>query len=349
MRRLSTLLVLTVCAPWLQSQTYPPPAEVRQAFLKMLDRPKVPLDPHFHIETDKDMIVEDGDIASEKKPGGKIERVPMIIRRPAAKKRYPAVIVLHGTGGSAQGMDGYLKELAKRGIMGVAVDARYHGERSGGAGGRAAYIAAITQAWQTKPGAAMEHPFYYDTVWDLWRTIDYLQTRDDVDAKKIGMIGFSMGGIQTWLAASVDERVLVSVPAIGVQSFRWSLENDRWQGRANSIAGAHQQAAKDLGEKAVNQRVCKKLWNKVIPGILDQFDCPSMLRLFAGRPTLILNGAKDGNCPIEGAKLAIASAEKAFADAKASDKLQVIIEDVGHTVTDAQHQAAFAFFEKWLK
>jgi hypothetical protein len=44
------------------------------------------------------------------------------------------------------------------------------------------------------------------------------------------MIGISMGGIQTWLAASVDERVKVLVPAIAVQSFRWSLENDKWQG-----------------------------------------------------------------------------------------------------------------------
>ena len=80
------------------------------------------------------------------------------------------------------------------------------------------------------------------------------------------MIGFSMGGIETWLAASVDERVKVAVPAIGVQSFRWCLDNDRWQGRANTIKAAHEAAAKDLGEPAVNQKVCRALWNKVIPG-----------------------------------------------------------------------------------
>ena len=126
------------------------------------------------------------------------------------------------------------------------------------------------------------------------------------------MIGFSMGGIETWLAGAVDERVKVAVPAIGVQSFRWSLENDKWQGRANTIKAAHEAAAKDLGEAEVNAKVCRALWNKVIPGILDQFDCPSMLRLFAGRPLLILNGEKDPNCPLEGAKLAFAAAEEAY-------------------------------------
>ena len=80
------------------------------------------------------------------------------------------------------------------------------------------------------------------------------ETRDDVDAKRIGMMGISMGGIQTWLAASVDDRVAVAAPLIGVQSFRWSLENDKWQGRANTIKAAHEAAAKDLGEPMVNQQ-----------------------------------------------------------------------------------------------
>src|SRR5207247_20234 len=146
--------------------------------------------------------------------------------------------------------------------------------------------------------------------WDLWRTVDYLETRDDVDPGRLGMIGFSMGGIETWLAASVDERIKVAVPAIGVQSFRWSLENDLWQGRANTIKAAHEAAARDLGEAKVNQKVCQELWNKVIPGMLDRYDCPSMLRLFTDRPLLILNGELDPNCPLEGAKLAFAGAEE---------------------------------------
>lgn len=331
---------------------YAPPAEVRASFKKLLDRPKVALD--VKITSSKSATdgttLEHLTFTSEKKADGSIERVPTIVKTPSkAKGKLPAVIVLHGTGGSAEGQIGFMNELVKRNIIAVAIDARYHGNRSGGAKGAAAYNQAILKAWKTKPGEPMEHPFYYDTVWDLWRLMDYLETRPDIDAKNIGMIGFSMGGIQTYLAASVDERVKASVPAIGVQSFRWSLENDQWQGRANTIKLAHTEAAKDLGESVINQKVCRALWNKIIPGILDDYDCPSMLRLFASRPLLILNGTKDANCPFGGAKVAIVSVERAYKEANASDRLRVIVEEVGHTVTPPQRAAALDWFEKWLR
>lgn len=353
MRPLAALLFLFT--PFLVAQqptpTYPPPAEVRAAFLKLLDRPKVPLDVKV-----KDSKVEDGLVtenltfASQKKADGTEERVPVLVVRPEKPAgKLPAVISLHGTGGNKESQKGLLVQLAKKGYVGVAIDARYHGARSGGEKGSSAYNQAILKAWREKDASKQEHPFYFDTAWDLWRTVDYLETRPDVDPKKIGMIGFSMGGIQTWLAASVDDRVAVSVPAIGVQSFRWSLENEQWQGRAKTISLAHDAAAKDLGEAGVNAKVCKALWSKVIPGILDQHDCPSMLRLFAGRPLLILNGEKDPNCPIGGAKIAFASAEDAFKKANASDKLKIMVADVGHTVTAEQRQAALDWFDKWLK
>jgi hypothetical protein len=142
----------------------------------------------------------------------------------------------------------------------------------------------------------------------------------------------------------------VAAPLIAVQSFRWSLENDRWQGRANSIKAAHEAAAEDLGEPAVNKRVCRELWGKVVPGILDDFDCPNMVRLFAGRPLFIANGETDPNCPIEGARLAFKAAEEAYAKAGAKEKLEIrVAEGVAHKVTDDQRQAAVAFCVKWLK
>jgi dienelactone hydrolase len=334
-------------------QAYPPPGEVRAAFVKQLSRDKVPLDPQTKIPaTEVDgRVVETISIASERKADGTVERVPLLIVRPArATGRLPAVIVLHGTGGNKKQMRPLLDELAHRGLIGVALDARYHGERSGGGTGSRAYVAAITRAWRTPAGQPHEHPFYYDTCWDIWRTIDYLQTRPDVDGNRLGMIGFSMGSIETWLAAAVDERIKVAVPAIGVQSFRWSLEHDAWQGRARTIQGAHLAAAEDLKEPQVNPRVCRELWNKVIPGMLDQFDCPSMLRLFTGRPLLILNGDSDPNCPLGGAKLAFAAAESAYREAGASEKLKIIVAPkTGHRVTPEQRDAAVDWFAKWLK
>ncbi|HEY3967431.1 MAG TPA: alpha/beta fold hydrolase [Planctomycetaceae bacterium] len=332
---------------------YPPPAEVKAVFLKQLDRPRVPLDPKTR-STERDTegrIAEFISIASEKKADGSIERVPLLLVRPEHPAgRLPAVIVLHGTGGNKDSQLPFLVDLARRGIIGVAVDARYHGERSGGAKGADAYFAAITRAWRTPAGERSEHPFYFDTCWDLWRTIDYLQSRDDVDGDRLGMIGFSMGGIQTWLAAAVDERIKVAVPAISVQSFRWSLENGAWQGRANSILPVHLAAAADLGESMVNARVCRELWSKVIPGMLEQFDCPSMLRLFAGRPMLILNGDHDPNCPLGGAKLAFAAAEAAYREAGAMEKLKISVAiDTPHRVTDEQRQMALDWLTRWLE
>jgi dienelactone hydrolase len=351
----SSLLVLLLSLPASADKppapSYPSPDEVRQAFRKLLERPAGPLNVKVRdTKTDGGLVTESLTFASEKKADGE-ERVPMLLVRPEkVTKKLPVVIVIHGTGGSKEGQRGWLVDLAKRGIIGVAIDTRYHGERATGPTKARAYNDAITRAWRAKPGAPQEHPFYYDTCWDLWKTVDYLKTRDDVDGERIGMIGFSKGGIETWLAATVDERVKVLVPAIAVQSFRWSLENERWQGRANTIRAAHEAAAKDLGEPAVNARVCRALWSKVIPGVLDQFDCPSMLRLAAGRPMLILNGELDPNCPVEGAKLAVQEAAEAYRKAGASDRLKVMIAPgVKHQVTKEQHQAALAWFEKWLK
>src|SRR5262245_19511250 len=329
-----------------------PPEKAKAAFLKMLDRPKVPVDVKDGPGVASGRLaVSRWSFASEKKADGTVERVPVLTVAPAgAKGKLPVMIVLHGTGGNKEGVQSWLEDFAKQGVMGVAIDARYHGDRSGGAKGSAAYVAAITKAWKSPAGQPMEHPFYYDTVWDLWRLLDVLEKDERIDAKRIGMLGVSMGGIQTWLAAAVDDRVAVAVPLIAVQSFRWSLENDKWQGRANTIKAAHEAAAKDLGEPMVNKRVCRELWGKVIPGILDDFDCPNMIRLFAGRPLFVANGDLDANCPIEGARLAFAAAEEAFTKAGCKEKLDIrVAEGVGHKVTDEHRKAAVAFCVKWLK
>jgi dienelactone hydrolase len=334
------------------------PAEVKAAFLKLLDRPKVPLDVVMEeMHAEDQLVTERLSFAAEKKADGAIERVPVLVVRPASPpdvppQRRPALIVLHGTGGTKDKMRPWLVDLARRGMIGLAIDARYHGSRKGNTEGTTAYNDAITRAWRAQPSAGMpqEHPFYYDTCWDLWRTLDYMASRRDVDLKRIAMLGTSMGGIETWLAGAVDDRVAAAVPAIGVQSFRWSLENEKWQGRAKTIGPAHQAAAADLGEPAVNARVCRALWNKVIPGILGPFDCPSMIRLFAGRPLLVLNGELDPNCPLGGAELAFAAARDAFAQAGASDRLEInVAKGVGHTVTAEQRTLALDWLARWLK
>jgi dienelactone hydrolase len=354
MNRLLPLAAVALLAPLLPAQDRPPlaPPAAKAAFLKLLDRPRVPADVRDDApaETRNGLAYRRWSFASEKKADGAVERVPVLTVRPAgATGRLPAVIVLHGTGGSKEGVASWLAEFAAKGVVGIAIDARYHGGRSGGPPGSAAYVAAITKAWKTPAGAPMEHPFYYDTVWDLWRLLDVLQDTPGIDPRRVGMLGISMGGIQTWLAASVDDRVAVAAPLIGVQSFRWSLENDRWQGRARTIQATHEAAAKDLGEPGVNRRVCRELWGKVIPGITSDFDCPNLIPLFAPRPLFVANGADDPNCPVEGARLAIAAGRDAYARAGAAEKFDARVADgVAHQVTSEHHAAAVAFCVRWL-
>ena len=54
-------------------------------------------------------------------------------------------------------------------------------------------------------------------MWDLLGLLDLLEARPEVDARRIGMTGVSLGGMHTWLTAVLDDRVAVAAPMIGVQ------------------------------------------------------------------------------------------------------------------------------------
>jgi hypothetical protein len=158
-----------------------------------------------------------------------------------------------------------------------------------------------------------------------------------------------MGGIETWMAAAVDKRIKVVVPIIAAQSFSWGLENDNWQGRARTIWASHEQAAKDLGDAAVTKENVKVVWSKIIPGITDEFDCPSMIRLIAPRPLLLLSNEKDQNCPLPGAKLAFQAATDAFRSKNALDKLKTdVTPNEPHRLTPGHVEMMLAWFGKWL-
>ena len=328
---------------------YPPAEKVASDFRALLQRPVVDFKPSFQSSFADSIIIEKGFIYSEA-----AERIPVLIYKPVTPgiKSFPAVICLHGTGGSKE--DGDIKnllfQLTKIGIMGIAIDARYHGERiAGGAKGNQQYVEAITKAWRNTGNTHQQHPFFFDTVYDLWRLTDYLVTRPDVKANRIGMMGISMGGIETWMAASVDKRIKVIVPVIAAQSFKWSLENNKWQGRVNTISQTHIQAAKDVGDSSVNRRNVKLVWDKLIPGITDEFDCPSMIRLIAPRPLLLLNNEKDMNCPLGGAQVAFETATNTYKAAGALDKLQIhVTPNEPHRFLPEHLRMTLAWFRKWL-
>lgn len=60
-------------------------------------------------------------------------------------------------------------------------------------------------------------------VWDGMRTIDYLETRPEVDAERIGCTGHSGGGTLTLYISSIDERVQCAVMNEGGSGRRWPM------------------------------------------------------------------------------------------------------------------------------
>ncbi len=56
-------------------------------------------------------------------------------------------------------------------------------------------------------------------IWDNMRGIDYLISRPDVDATRIGITGASGGGNQTMYTAALDTRIASAVPTVSVNTF----------------------------------------------------------------------------------------------------------------------------------
>jgi hypothetical protein len=57
-------------------------------------------------------------------------------------------------------------------------------------------------------------------IWDGMRAIDYLISREEVDANRIGVAGRSGGGTQTAYIAAFDERVAAAAPEAYICGFR---------------------------------------------------------------------------------------------------------------------------------
>jgi cephalosporin-C deacetylase-like acetyl esterase len=122
---------------------------------------------------------------------------------------------------TAKARDTYQKVsilLAKNGFVVLIVDPIGQGERL-----QYAYsdnqngLDATTRHTQLDIGSMLvgEDVVKYE-LWDNIRGIDYLCSRREVDAEKIGVTGHSGGGTQTMFAGAYDPRVAAAVPSCGL-------------------------------------------------------------------------------------------------------------------------------------
>lgn len=319
------------------------PADPRSDFRKLIKQPRVSLSPSSEEWPTTNGLAQfhfSFAVAKTQRATG------MLLKKLNARGRQPVVIALHGTGGSKGNMLALCRKLATNGFIAVALDGRHHGERRGPGKGTTDYLDAIVATWRD----SQTHPLYYDTVWDVMRLLDYLKTRKDVDPQRIGLIGISKGGIEAYLAAAVDPRIAVVVPCLGVQSFRWALENNAWQARVGTIAGAFNSAAKMAGVTNPDAAFAQTFYDRVVPGIYSEFDGPGMLPLIAPRPLLVINGDSDSHTPLPGLKECTDAARDAYRAAGAEDRFVVRLQErTGHQVTPEAERAAIEWFVRWLK
>lgn len=240
-------------------------------------------------------------------------------------EKLPAVVMLHGTNASATTRRQlvFLTELARRGMVAVGMDARYHGSRRGRSGAieaeaGGAYFDALVRAWRGgsgSEGSGGEQPFVYDTAADLQSVADYLESRADVSADHMGITGVSLGGMHAWFGAAADERWHAVAPLIGVQSFRFALDHNEFHGRVASLQPLFDAAAADLAKAAgcpvvVDAAVVANVWDRICPRLTDGLDAAA-LALLCPRHVFVASGADDPRCPASGVRLLEQQARRA--------------------------------------
>jgi len=137
------------------------------------------------------------------------------------KPPYPGVLVPCGHSFNGKASDAYQTMgalLALNGMAGLVFDPIDQGERGQLlsqwpklAGTRAHTMLGVGSILLGRNTARFE-------VWDGMRAIDYLQSRPEVDPKRIGCTGNSGGGTQTSYLMSLDDRIIAAVPSCYITS-----------------------------------------------------------------------------------------------------------------------------------
>ncbi|NOY77805.1 MAG: hypothetical protein GXO76_08045 [Calditrichaeota bacterium] len=148
-------------------------------------------------------------------------------------------------------------------------------------------------------------------LWNSIRSLDFLESLPDVDAKRIGCTGASGGGTQTFLLTAVDPRVKVAAPV-------------------NMVSADFQGGC--LCENAPGLRI-------------DAFNV-EFAALAAPRPLLLVSNTHDWtkNTPwVEYPML-----KKIYDLYDAGDRLKAVQFDFPHNYNKPSREAVYAWFGKWL-
>lgn len=167
---------------------------------------------------DPDYVVVDISFPSEE---GTIANGTLV--RPAGYQRSPLILLLHGLSEDAEHMlQPSVRTLVGAGYAVFAMDAPHHGKRKTGADD--SVISGIGLDWFGDSSQGLIHAVFQaddanhtkekllvNTVQvgirDYRRALDYLAVRPDIDIKRCGAFGYSLGSIMAGVLGGVDRRI----------------------------------------------------------------------------------------------------------------------------------------------
>jgi dienelactone hydrolase len=237
-------------------------------------------------------------------------------------KKHPAVLYVCGHGG--------VKE------NGVSYGNKVHYQHHGAWFARHGYVCLTIDSLQLGEIEATHHGTYRYGMWwwnnrgyspagvEAWncvRSLDYLETRDEVDASRMGVTGRSGGGAYSWWIAAIDDRIQAAVPVAGITD----LENHVVDGTVEGHCD------------------CMFFVNTY------RWDYPLLPALVAPRPLLISNSDRDGIFPLEGVVRTHFKTRKIYDLYDASEKLGLQITSGPHEDTQELRIHAFRWFDRFLQ
>jgi dienelactone hydrolase len=250
------------------------------------------------------------------------DRVPAYLLIPRRRHRkLPAVLCLHQTvrigKGEPAGLGSrenlrYAVHLAERGYVTLAPDYPSFGEyeydfsRSGFASGT------------------------MKAIWNNMRAIDLLQSLPEVDGRRIGCIGHSLGGHNAMFTAAFDTRIKAIVSSCGFTSFSkyyggnlkgWT--SPRYMPRIASLYAMRPEKM--------------------------PFDFTEVVAAFAPRAFLANAPIHDNNFEVSGVKDCMAAARPVYELLGAKEKLAAIYPDCGHDFPPEARKVAYEWLDRWLK
>lgn len=253
-----------------------------------------------------------------------LEAVPAYFVAPLGTSgRLPVVLYNHAHGGNyGLGKDELLEgtpylatppyalELTRRGYAALCIDHWAFGERSG----KSESEIFKEMIWH---GRVMWGMMVYDSL----RAIDYLLSRPDVDAKRLGTLGISMGSTMGWWTAALDPRVKVCVDLCCLTDFQSLMETRNLDGHGIYY---------------------------YVPSLLKHFTAAQINALIAPRPHLSLAGEYDRLTPPAGLDRIDRQLKAVYAAAKAPEAWKLLRYQCGHLETAAMRAQVLAFLARWL-